>query len=54
MVLLFSGIAFSQATKEEQVKILLAKYVIQLDETIRLNTSLTETINALVNASGIG
>ena len=48
MVLLFSGIAFSQVTKEEQTKILLAEFAIQLDETIKLNASLTKTINALV------
>ncbi len=48
IILLFTGIAFSQITKEEQIKILLAEYAIQLDETIKLNMSLTKSINALV------
>ena len=46
-ILLFTGIAFSQ-TEEEQTKILLADYAIQLDKTVKLNTSLTETINAII------
>ena len=47
IVLLFTGVIFSQ-TREEQTKIILANYVIQLDETARLNASLTESINAIV------
>ena len=47
VTLLFTGVAFSQ-TEEEQTKILLADYVIQLNRTVRLNTDLTESINAIV------
>ncbi len=46
-ILLFGTIIFSQ-TEEEQTKILLADYVIQLNRTVRLNTDLTESINAIV------
>ncbi len=49
VVLLFAGIAFSQVTEEEQVKIVLANYVIQLDKAIKLNTNLTESMNVFVS-----
>ncbi len=48
VILLFSGIVFSQ-TEEEQTKILLAEYVIQLDRTVRLNMDLTELINVFMS-----
>lgn len=47
-ILFFSSVAFSQVTEEEQVKIILADCVIQLDKEVKLNTNLTESINALV------
>ncbi len=47
VTLFFTGVAFPQ-TEEEQTKILLAGYVIQLNRTVRLNTNLTESINAIV------
>lgn len=47
-ILLFTGILFSQVTEEEQTKILLANYAIQLDREIKLNADLTESMNAFV------
>lgn len=47
-ILLFGSIALSQVTEEEQTKIILADYVIQLDKEVKLNTNLTESINILI------
>ena len=49
VVLLFAGIAFSQVTGEEQIKIILANYVIQLDKAVKLNANLTESMNVFVS-----
>ena len=48
LTLLFTGIAFSQVTEEEQVKIVLADYVIQLDKVIKLNMNFTESMDTFV------
>ena len=47
-LLFLSGVAFSQVTEEEQAKIVLADYVIELNKAVKLNAGLTESINALV------
>ena len=48
LILLFTGVTFSQVTEEERVKIVLADYVLELNRAIKLNANLTESINALV------
>ena len=48
VILLFSGIVFSQ-TEEEQTKIILANYVIQLDKEIKLNMTLTKSLNVFMS-----
>ena len=47
-ILFFSGITFSQVTEEEQTKIVLANYVLELNKAVELNTTLTESMNVFV------
>ncbi len=47
VILLFTGLAFSQ-TEEEQTKIVLANFVLELDKTVKLNINLTKSIDALI------
>ena len=47
VILLFTGLASSQ-TEEEQTKIVLANFVLELDKTVKLNINLTKSIDALI------
>ena len=49
VILFLSSITLSQVTEEEQTKIILANYVIQLDKMVKLNVNLTNSIDALIS-----